>query len=768
MTEQLEQCSEPIQQVQQSLQEPIAGPSRAEVYEQLLQDYIQGTPAPSAPAASAPQTPQTIRPVTPAVQEKLQQEAQAQISAPTLGQVLTAIWIGGMVIMAGWFLITNALFLHRARKNAEPFACDAPVRVRISPNIPSPCLVGLFRPVIYLTPGSVQNEQTMKHVLTHEISHLRHGDHIWSWVRCICLCIYWFNPLVWTAAILSKRDCELACDESALKKLGSSERIAYGQTLLVTVSQAHSPVHILETATAMNETKKQLKERVSFIVKKPKFSIIAAICMILVCALAAGCAAGGAKSDTPSDTTGPNPTNWEISDELQAQIRQEYVGYLGDVHTCTAEDVNLIGISQVESGHVLVVGCKCSSIRLDTPWDDLWSTFYGDYEFFMPNGWYLMLYKDSTFTLLDAAVYQKIISADQLQTVWSDYYAQFPAAWDQFKQRYPDGTPNHQEEQLLMNYHNIVEFLHQYDVTDGNSTGFTDGETAQTYRSQEAIRFCYQWLKDTPEVDEWTEYCRQYWADGLECDRKTLLSHFTVLKDVKLQAIRYEEDATWGLMADGTHAWHYDNEGRLMFEELDKNDDFAMLQYIPPDYQSDGTYALYYDETGRINRIGGQYGYLTYTPNYDAAGKISSMTVQAAGVARLIQYKYDDAGRLIRVEMFGDSLASSNFLIEYSYNANGTLSRKTQSYFESDSFQDPDSIPKIRYQRIMEYQYDRNQALISATYFSKNIAEGTQTTLAQYTFSYDEQGRMVRYDIESNDEPQYVEIIYGDFLYFQP
>ena len=306
MTEQLEQRSEPIQQVQQSLQEPIAGPSRAEVYEQLLQDYIQGTPAPSAPAASAPQTPQTIRPVTPAVQEKLQQEAQAQISAPTFGQVLTAIWIGGMVIMAGWFLITNALFLHRARKNAEPFACDAPVRVRISVNIPSPCLVGLFRPVIYLTPGSVQNEQTMKHVLTHEISHLRHGDHIWSWVRCICLCVYWFNPLVWTAAILSKRDCELACDESALKKLGSSERTAYGQTLLVTVSQARSPAHILETATAMNETKKQLKERVNFIVKKPKNLFICTFCLILVASLAAGCAFLGSKPETKPEPTPPN------------------------------------------------------------------------------------------------------------------------------------------------------------------------------------------------------------------------------------------------------------------------------------------------------------------------------------------------------------------------------------------------------------------------------------------------------------------------------
>jgi hypothetical protein len=379
-----------------------------------------------------------------------------------------------------------------------------------------------------------------------------------------------------------------------------------------------------------------------------------------------------------------------------------------------------------------------------------------------------MLYKDSTFTHLDYAVYKKMISADQLQTVWSDYYAQFPAAWDQFKQRYPDGSPNHHEEQLLMNYHNIVEFLHQYDVTDGNSTGFTDGETAQPYRSQEAIRFCYQWLIDNPELDKWSEYCRQHWADGLECDRKTLLSNFLIFKDVPVQAIRYEKNANWGSTPLGTHAWHYDNEGRLMFEELDENDDFAMLQYIPPDYQSGDTYALYYDKTGRIERIGGQYGYLTYTPNYDAAGKISSITVQASGVARLIQHKYDNAGRLIRVELFGDSLPELNYLIEYSYDSNGALSSKTQSYFEEAPLFNSDKPLKISHQRIMEYHYDHNQTLISATYFNKNVAAGTQTTLAQYTFSYDEQGRMVRYDIKGSGNPQYVEITYGDFLYFQP
>ena len=137
----------------------------------------------------------------------------------------------------------------------------------------------------------------MRHVLTHELTHYAHKDHIWSVVRCVCLCVYWFDPLVWVAAWFSRRDCELACDEGALKRLGEGERIAYGRSLLDVVSHASTPANLMQTATSMNESKKQLRERVNFIVKKQKISIIAAVCMVIVCAIVAGCAAAG-----PADT----------------------------------------------------------------------------------------------------------------------------------------------------------------------------------------------------------------------------------------------------------------------------------------------------------------------------------------------------------------------------------------------------------------------------------------------------------------------------------
>lgn len=302
ITEKIESESKPIQQIQQVLQEPVAGPSRAELYEQLLNEYLQKNEAPAEPEVQEPVVPETREPVTPEIREQIENQVEEQITAPTLSEILTAIWIAGIALMAVWLLIANLSFLRQAKQSSEAWTGTAPVQVRISPNVPTPCLVGLFRPVIYLTPASTRDENALHHILTHELTHLRHGDHLWSVLRCVCLCVYWFDPLVWLAAILSKRDCELACDEAALQKLGDSQRIAYGKTLLATVTQSRSPAHILETATAMNETKKQLKERVNRIVKKPKTLLIAAIALLLIAALAAGLAFAGSKPGEPSAT----------------------------------------------------------------------------------------------------------------------------------------------------------------------------------------------------------------------------------------------------------------------------------------------------------------------------------------------------------------------------------------------------------------------------------------------------------------------------------
>jgi len=85
---------------------------------------------------------------------------------------------------------------------------------------------------IYISPKVAEDQEMLRFSIAHEICHYRHNDLIWAGMRCGLLAFYWFNPLVWMAAIMSKRDCELACDYSVLKHIGKNERLAYGSVLV--------------------------------------------------------------------------------------------------------------------------------------------------------------------------------------------------------------------------------------------------------------------------------------------------------------------------------------------------------------------------------------------------------------------------------------------------------------------------------------------------------------------------------------------------------
>lgn len=203
--------------------------------------------------------------------------------------VLRGIWIGGMLIVALWMIITNVRFARRLRKGRKDFAPPeasgmGKMKVYTIEGLASPCLYGLpFREAVYLTPDIAANQDKLHHVLTHEMCHKKHGDSFWSILRSVLLIIYWMNPFVWMAAVLSKRDCELACDEAALMLLGEEERISYGETLLSIITNRGRLSDIACTATTMTGSGKSVKERIKFIAEKPRvLGVTVAAVLVLV------------------------------------------------------------------------------------------------------------------------------------------------------------------------------------------------------------------------------------------------------------------------------------------------------------------------------------------------------------------------------------------------------------------------------------------------------------------------------------------------------
>lgn len=225
-----------------------------------------------------------------------QESAQRPV---TLKTALSILWAVGAVAVSGVLIGVNMHFSSRLRRSRKLLTVtDYHTPVYVTGCVETPCLFGLFRPRIYLTP-ELTGRKTMEHVLSHELTHLRHRDHIWSALRCVCLALHWYNPLVWIATSLSKQDGELACDAAVISQLGEAQRAAYGQTLIEIACVKNSRAGLLVSATTMLTTKKSLKERISMIVKKPQTKVVTLIAVLLVCLIVVGCTFTGASGEPP-------------------------------------------------------------------------------------------------------------------------------------------------------------------------------------------------------------------------------------------------------------------------------------------------------------------------------------------------------------------------------------------------------------------------------------------------------------------------------------
>lgn len=195
--------------------------------------------------------------------------------------------------------------------------------------VPTPMLVGLFRPIVYL-PDEDYTETQLKNILLHELTHLRRGDIYIKWLATFAVHLHWFNPLVYLARKQLNRTCELACDEAVIKRLSSQNKQDYGNTLIAVAAQHAVPNAVL--ATTMCEEKKELKERLRSIMKHKKMSRLAVTftCLIFVSIIGAGALLAGcskASASTPQSVSDSSVPDVEASQVLQEEQRKELSEY---------------------------------------------------------------------------------------------------------------------------------------------------------------------------------------------------------------------------------------------------------------------------------------------------------------------------------------------------------------------------------------------------------------------------------------------------------
>ena len=223
-------------------------------------------------AVTQPQTP-VQQPVSPA------QEAAKPAAKPlTATQIFQIVWAGGSALLGFWLFGTWLVFTVRLHKSRRFLGRHGRTRIYISSTVKSPCLAGLV-PAVYLTEDVLQTDST-ELILRHELTHLRHLDHLWSFCRTAAVIAYWWNPFIWLAAICSKRDAELACDEAVAAGLSDAQRLVYARAIL-----AQAP----RRAAALSLAGPPVKERILFLTKKQRTSALCVILVLLLIVSAAGC-----------------------------------------------------------------------------------------------------------------------------------------------------------------------------------------------------------------------------------------------------------------------------------------------------------------------------------------------------------------------------------------------------------------------------------------------------------------------------------------------
>jgi beta-lactamase regulating signal transducer with metallopeptidase domain len=167
----------------------------------------------------------------------------AESSRPSSAQITgPEVWSGLSIILLVWAAVVlaiavslgyAALVVHRIVNRARPLdsedwltplwevsdrlSLEEPPRLLRSEDAKMPFACGVFNATIVL-PAECDSWSLDRRraVLLHELAHVRRHDLVGHTLGRLACAVYWFHPLVWTAAKQLRSESERACDDLAL------------------------------------------------------------------------------------------------------------------------------------------------------------------------------------------------------------------------------------------------------------------------------------------------------------------------------------------------------------------------------------------------------------------------------------------------------------------------------------------------------------------------------------------------------------------------
>lgn len=154
------------------------------------------------------------------------------------------------------------------------------VPVYISDRIQTPVVCGLLKPRVILPHKIIEDcdEQELKYIITHELVHIKRFDYMLKPLAVLALCLHWFNPVIWLAYILSRKDMEMACDERVITVFDTDIRSEYAQSL-VKLAVKQNGIHN-GVLPAFGES--NIKSRIKGIMKFKRTGLLMGVASIII------------------------------------------------------------------------------------------------------------------------------------------------------------------------------------------------------------------------------------------------------------------------------------------------------------------------------------------------------------------------------------------------------------------------------------------------------------------------------------------------------
>ncbi|MDR3234465.1 MAG: polysaccharide biosynthesis/export family protein [Planctomycetaceae bacterium] len=215
------------------------------VQEKVAQEKYAAVHVPKAAAETVTDT--DISAAIPAIVSPLSVNETSLPSVPSSvlpEQILTGIWLGGVLCLLLWQLTCHCLLLWKLRK-AVPAAGNQAAEwqrhLMPSEKLPllltehlGPGLVWCPHGSAVLVPHTFWDEttpETREAVLRHELAHFRNGDIRRSFLARMLVFVHWFNPLAWFSLKKLDEASESLCDLEAFGSL-SGGTLRFAESML--------------------------------------------------------------------------------------------------------------------------------------------------------------------------------------------------------------------------------------------------------------------------------------------------------------------------------------------------------------------------------------------------------------------------------------------------------------------------------------------------------------------------------------------------------